>query len=230
MLYGRDVECAQLSALLDAAHGARSGALVFRGDAGVGKTALLEEARARASGMHVLGARGVESESELAFAGLHQLIRPALPLLELLPEPQAGALRGALGLAARAGDDRFLIAVACLTLLSELAEQRPVLCLIDDSQWLDAASAGALLFVARRLDAEGIVMLFALRDGEEHRLDTQGVPEVVLQGLDRQAAAALIARRTDGAVAPAVQRMLIEQSGGTLWRSWSCRARCPRCS
>src|SRR3954468_25065688 len=98
MLYGREPECAQLSALLDAARTSRSGALVLRGEAGVGKTALLEEVRARASGMHVLTARGVESESELPFAGLHQLIRPAVPLLDFLPEPQARALRGALGL------------------------------------------------------------------------------------------------------------------------------------
>ena len=214
MLYGREAECAQLSALLDAASGSSSAALVLSGEPGVGKTALLDEARARASGMHVLAARGVESESVLPFAGLHQLIRPALALVDRLPAPQAAALRGALGLAERAGEDRFLIAAACLTLLSELAEQRPVLCLVDDAQWLDAASAGALLFVARRLDAEGIVMLFALRAGEERRFDARGVPELVLDGLDREAAAAMIARRPDGAVAPAVQRMLVEQSGG----------------
>ena len=214
MLYGREAECDRLSALLDAARASRSGTLVLRGEAGVGKTALLEQARAMASHMHVLAARGVESESELAFAGLHQLIRPALPVLDGLPEPQAAALRGALGLAERAGDDRFLIAVACLTLLSELAEQRPVLCLLDDCQWLDASTSGALLFVARRLDAEGIVMLFALRDGEEHQLDARGLPEFEVRSLDREAAAALIARRADGPVAPAVERMLVEQSGG----------------
>ena len=214
MLCGREAECAQLSALLDAARVSRSCALVLRGEAGVGKTALLQEARAMASGMHVLAARGVESESELPFAGLHQLIRPALPLLEDLPGPQAAALRGALGLAERGGDERFLIAIGCLTLLSELAEQRPVLCVIDDSQWLDASSAGALLFVARRLDAERIAMLFALRDGEEHRLDFRGVPELELRGLDSDSAAALIMQRAEAAVAPSVKRMLVEQSGG----------------
>ena len=216
MLVGRDAECAELSKLLDAARASRSAALVLRGDPGVGKTALLAEARARASGMRVLSARGVESEAELPFAGLHQLLRPALPLIDRLPSPQAAALRAALGLADRAGDDRFLIAVACLTLLSELTEQRPVLCLIDDAQWLDASSAGALLFVARRLDAEGIVMLFAVRTGEAHRFDARGVPELEVPELGHEAAAALITRRAEGgaAVAPAVRRLLVEQSGG----------------
>jgi signal transduction histidine kinase len=213
-LVGRDVECAELSNLLDAARTSRSAALVLRGEPGVGKTALLGEAQAQASGMQVLSARGVESEAELPFAGLHQLLRPALSLIDRLPSPQAAALRGALGLAERAGDDRFLIAVACLTLLSELTEQRPVLCLIDDSQWLDASSADALLFVARRLDAEGIVILFALRTGEAHRFDARGVPELEVPVLGREAADALITRRAEGAVAPAVRRMLVEQSGG----------------
>ena len=165
MLFGRDVERGRVGALVEAARSSRSGALILRGEAGVGKTALLEDARERARDMQVLAARGVEAESELPFAGLHQLVRPALHLLERLPEPQAAALQGAFGLRQRAGEDRFLISVACLTLLSELAETRPVLCLVDDAQWLDASSADALMFVARRLDAEGIVMLFAAREG-----------------------------------------------------------------
>jgi signal transduction histidine kinase len=214
VLIGRDAECAELSALLDAARASRSAALVLRGEPGAGKTALLEEARARASGMHVLSAKGVESEAELPFAGLHQLMRPALPLLDRLPGPQGAALRGALGLAERGGEDRFLIAVACLTLLSELSEERPVLCLVDDAQWLDEASADALLFVARRLDAEGIVMLFALRNGEARRFEARGVPELEVSELGRDAAEALISRRAGGAVAPAVRRLLVEQSGG----------------
>ena len=214
MLFGRHVERAQLDALIDAARVSRSGALVLRGEPGIGKTALLEEARSLAGDMHVLSTRGIESEAELPFAGLHQLLRPALPLLDQLPGPQATALRGALGLAERTGDDRFLIAVAALTLLSELAERRPVLCVIDDAQWLDDSSAGALLFVARRLDAEGIVMLFALREGEERRFDARGLPELVIRGLDREAAAALLDTHADEAVAPAVRRLLLEQSTG----------------
>ena len=180
----------------------------------MGKTALLEDARERARDMQVLAARGVEAESELPFAGLHQLVRPALHLLERLPEPQAAALQGAFGLRQRAGEDRFLISVACLTLLSELAETRPVLCLVDDAQWLDASSADALMFVARRLDAEGIVMLFAARDGGDRGFEAREIPELEVSGLDSDAAAALIASGAGGGVAPAVRDVLVEQSGG----------------
>ena len=213
MLCGRDEERARVEALVAAARSSRSSALILRGPPGVGKTALLEDARERAADMQVLAARGVEAESELPFAGLHQLLRPALHLVERLPGPQAAALQGALGLAQRAGEDRFLISVACLTLLSELAERRPVLCLVDDAQWLDASSADALLFVARRLGAEGIVMLFAARD-EDHRFEAREVPELELGGLDREAAAALIDRGLDADAAPAVRDILIEQAGG----------------
>ena len=121
VLYGRDSERAEIGALLDEARSSHSGALVISGEPGVGKTALLTDARERAVDMCVLDARGVESESELAFAGLHQLFRPWLAVIEELPGAQAKALRGALGLADPGGDDRFLISAACLTLLSELA-------------------------------------------------------------------------------------------------------------
>src|SRR5262245_50296136 len=214
MLYGRDVERAQIGALLEDARASRSGALILRGEPGVGKTALLDDARERAADMRVLWARGVESESELPFAGLHQLVRPALDLLDRLPAPQASALRGALGLAERGGDDRFLISAACLTLLSELAERRPVLCLVDDAQWLDVPSADALLFVARRLDAEGIVMLVAARAGGGRSLETPGVPVLELAALDRPAAEALLGRGIEGAVADPVRRSLVDQARG----------------
>jgi DNA-binding CsgD family transcriptional regulator len=214
VLYGRDAERALIGALLDAARASRSGTLVLRGEPGVGKTALLEDARERAADMHVLTARGVESESELPFAGLHQLTRPALHLIERLPGPQAGALQGALGLAERAGDDRFLISAACLTLLAELAERRPVLCLIDDAQWLDRSSTDALLFVARRLDAEGVVMLFAAREGDVHSFEARGLSDLELRGLDAEAAAAVIAHGADGDVAPSVRDLVIEQAHG----------------
>ena len=213
MLYGRDAERALVGALLGAARESRSGALVLRGEPGVGKTALLEDVRDRAADMHVLAARGVESESELPFAGLHQLLRPALHLLDALPGPQQGALEGALGLAERAGD-RFLISAACLTLIAELADRRPVLCLIDDAQWLDTPSADALLFVARRLDAEGVVMLFGAREGGDRRFEAGGVPEHVLGGLDAAAAEALIGLGAGGPVAPSVRDVLLEQAGG----------------
>ena len=214
MLFGRDAERAQIWALLEAARASRSGALVIRGEPGIGKSALLEDARERATDMHLLAARGIESESELPFAGLHQLLRPALAYVDRLPRPQADALRGALGLAERAGDDRFLISVASLTLLAEYAERRPVVCLVDDAQWLDAPSADALLFVSRRLHAEGVVMLFGARDAYGRQFDSGALPVLHLSGLDADAAAAVVGRHAGPTVAPAVRDRLIEQAGG----------------
>src|SRR5262249_34936903 len=161
--------------------------------------------------MHVLSTRGVESESDLAFAGLHQLLRPVLRIVDDLPAPQARALRGALGLEERSADERFLISAACLTLLSELAEKRPVLCLVDDAQWLDMPSADALLFVARRIDADGILLLFAAREGEDHRFEPRDLPELRLAPLDEHAAVNVITSRIDGAVAPAIRELLVRQ-------------------
>ncbi len=164
MLYGRELERDRIGELLDGARRSRSGVLVLLGEAGVGKSALLDDARERAADMRVLLARGVESEAQLPFAALHQLVRPVLGYLEQVPEPQARALRGALGLEAGGGSDRFLVSLAVLSLLAEVAEDQPVLCLIDDAHWLDEASAGALVFVARRIEAEGIVMLLGARE------------------------------------------------------------------
>jgi DNA-binding CsgD family transcriptional regulator len=214
MLVGRDAESAELAALLEAARGSKSSALVIRGEPGVGKTALLEDARARAEGMEILVARGVESESELPFAGLHQLLRPALHLLERLPPPQSSALRGALGLADTAGSDRFLISAACLSLLSELAEAGPVLCIVDDVQWMDAPSVDALLFSARRLDAEGVVLLFAARAGDGRALDGHGLQSLDLNGLDADEAAELLSRHTAAEVADPVRALLVRQAAG----------------
>jgi DNA-binding CsgD family transcriptional regulator len=212
VLYGRDAERAQIWALLEDARASRSGALVIRGEAGVGKSALLEDARDRAEDMQVLGARGVESESELPFAALHQLLRPALGQLDRLPGPQAAALGSALGLAEEAAEERFLVFAGCLSLVSELAERRPVLCLIDDAHWLDAASSDALRFVARRLEAEGIAMLFGAREGDVRVFDAPDVPSLVIGGLDSEAADQLLARGV--AVAPSVRQRLLAQTHG----------------
>ena len=214
MLYGRDAERARIAALLSDARASQSGALVVRGDPGVGKTALLESAREGAGGMHVLRTKGVESESELAFAALHRLLRPALVHIDALPDPQATALRAALGLAPRAGDERFLVFAACLTLLSELAEQQPVLCLIDDAHWLDSASADALLFVARRLEAEGIAMLFAAREADVRRFEAQDLPSLSVRGLAPDAAAALLSSMRGRAPAAAVRERLVAHADG----------------
>jgi DNA-binding CsgD family transcriptional regulator len=214
VLYGRDSERAKIGALLEEARSSHSGALVISGDPGVGKTALLNDARERADDMCVLHARGAESESELAFAGLHQLFRPWLAVIENLPPAQAKALRGALGLARADGDDRFLISAACLTLLSELAERRPVLCLVDDGQWLDKPSVDALLFVARRLDAEGILMLFAAREGDAERFDADGLARLRLGGLAEEDAHSLIEAAGPVTLAPEVGDLLVKQASG----------------
>ncbi len=213
VLFGRDAERALIGALLDAARDSRSGVLALRGEAGVGKTVLLDDARERAGDMHVLSARGVESESELPFAALHQLLRPALRHLDRLPAPQAAALQSALGLADGAGQERFLIYSACLSLLSELAEERPVLCLVDDAHWLDEGSSDALQFVARRLDAEGVVLLFGAREGDVRTFEAPDVPSHTVGGLDDASAAALLAHAA-AAAAPQVRERLLEQTHG----------------
>ena len=213
VLFGRDPERLTIGALLDGARESRSGALVLRGGAGIGKTALLADARDRAADMQVLVTRGVESESELPFAGLHGLLRPVLPLVEALPEPQAAALRGALGLG-QPGADRFLISVACLSLLAEAAERHPVLCLVDDLQWLDQPSRDALLFVVRRLGAEGVAVLLALRGDDGPDVDTRGLPEIALHALGPDAAAALVARAAHGDLAPSVRDLVVHEADG----------------
>ena len=214
MLLGRDEERVAIGALLDGARASTSGAVIVRGEPGIGKTALLIDARERAFDMHVLSARGVESESELPFAALHQLLRPALVHLDKLPSPQARALRSALGLDDGVADERFLVFAACLTLLSELAEERPVLCLIDDAHWLDTSSTDALLFVARRIDAEGIVMLFAAREGDVRRFHGTDIQSLMLAGLNAEAAAALFARGVGGDAAPLIRDRLTELAAG----------------
>jgi DNA-binding CsgD family transcriptional regulator len=214
-LYGREQERSRIADLLAAARASRSAALVITGEPGVGKSALLEDARRQAGGMRVVAGSGVESEAQLPFAALHQILRPILGLLDDLPAPQAAALGGALGLVTGRSDDRFVISLAALSLLAEAADRGPLLCLVDDAHWLDDASADALVFVARRLDAEGIVMLFAAREGEGRRFEARGLPELRLGGLDPATAAALIERQVAGrALAPEVRDRLVAETGG----------------
>src|SRR6185503_20082399 len=151
MLYGRTAECATLDRLLLDAKRGRSQVLALRGEPGIGKTALLEYLADRAAGCRVIRAAGVESEMELTFAGLHQLCGPLLDRLDHLPAPQAGALATAFGLDSGDPPDRFLVGVAVLGLLSEAAEDDPLVCIVDDAQWLDQASTQMLGFAARRL-------------------------------------------------------------------------------
>jgi DNA-binding CsgD family transcriptional regulator len=216
MLHGRHAECAVIDDLLAEASRSYSGTLVIRGEVGVGKSALLAYAADRCAGtMRVLRGFGVESESELAFAALHQLARPVLDHVDRLPSPQAAALRGAFGLAAANGDDRFLIGVGALSLLADVAEERPLVCLVDDAQWLDQPSADALSFAARRFEAEGVVLLLATRDDDDaHGFTSPSFQELRLRGLDAGAAGALLAERFPAGLAGEVRDRLIEATQG----------------
>src|ERR1700733_1290724 len=180
MLRGRRAECGVLDGLLEGVRGGRSAALVVRGEAGGGKTALLDYAVESAPDLMSVRAAGVESEMELAFAGLHQLCWPMLDRLGRLPGPQRDALRIAFGLEEGPAPDRFLVGLAVLSLLSEAAGDRPLVCVVDDVQWLDRASALVLAFAARRLLAEAVLVIFAIR---EPGADLRGLPELIVEGL-----------------------------------------------
>jgi DNA-binding CsgD family transcriptional regulator len=190
MLSGRRTECLVLDRLLAEARDGHSAVLVVRGEAGVGKTALLEHLLEAASDMHIVRAVGVESEMELAYASLHQLCASMLEHVGRIPAPQRKALEIVFGFSEGAPPDVFLVGLAVLSLLSEVAEERPLLCVVDDAQWLDRASARTLAFVARRLVAERVGLVFGARDpGEE----LQGLPELELEGLANGDARALLA-------------------------------------
>jgi DNA-binding CsgD family transcriptional regulator len=191
-LVGRESELAALGALLDSAREGRSGALLLRGEAGIGKTALLAHAATAATGFRILRATGIESEAELPYATLHQLLRPLADRIDGLAEPQARALRGALGLADEGDSDRFLVGVGTLTLLADAAEEQPVLALLDDAAWFDRASCAALAFAARRLHAEGVLLLFAVREEPGIDFGLPGVDELAVGRLADDAARQLI--------------------------------------
>jgi AAA ATPase domain len=192
VLHGREVERARVIALIEAARDGTAGALVVHGEPGVGKSALLADVLSVTSGVRVLRTQGLESESPLAFAALHRLLRPVLALIDRLPAPQAHALRVAFG--EELGTvEPFLVAVATLSMLTEAAEERPVVCVVDDAHWLDEASTDALLFATRRLDADRVAVLFAARDTDERTFVQDGVPGLLLRGLDAPAVRALLA-------------------------------------
>ncbi|HEX3979489.1 MAG TPA: AAA family ATPase [Solirubrobacteraceae bacterium] len=214
MLYGRDDERAVLDRLLADARAGRSGVLVLRGEAGVGKTALLEHAIESASRLIVVRAVGVESEMELAYAALHRLSAPLLDRVGRIPAPQRDALETTFGLRDGPAPDRFLVGLATLSLLSEAAQERPVLCAIDDAQWLDRSSGEVLAFVARRLRAESVALVVATRDaaGTGGRL-----PELVVEGLRDADARALLASAISGRLDERVaEQLLVEARGNPL--------------
>src|ERR1700761_1178085 len=211
MLRGRREECAVLDRLLDGARVGRSGVLVLEGEAGVGKTALLDYAVDSASDLTVLHASGVESEMELAFAALHQLCGPLLDRLDRLPGPQRHALEITFGLSEGSAPDRFFVGLAVLGLLSEAAEERPLLCVIDDAQWLGGASAQALAFVARRLLEDSVMMLFAVRAPVS---ELAGLPELVVDGLRDSDARQLLTSVVPGRLDQRVAEQLVAEAGG----------------
>ncbi len=200
--------------LLDAARAGRGGALVVRGEPGIGKSAVLEVARRRAAGMTVLAATAGEGESELPHAGLSQLLAPVIGLRERLPERQRTALEGALALGPASGDDRFAAYVAVVGLIAEAARPGPLLVLVDDAHWLDTASAEALRFLARRVADDPVALLVAARVGERVGFAAPHVPELGLTGLGAEAAAELLQARSGARVADAVARQLWEATAG----------------
>jgi DNA-binding CsgD family transcriptional regulator len=221
-IHGRDAETRAVAALLDRTRAGQGGALVVRGEAGIGKTALLDVAAAAARGMRVLRATAIETEAELPFAGLHLLLRPVLGRLDRVPRPQALALERAFGHAEAAGppaDDVFLAGLAVLSLLTETVEgpegDRPLLCLVDDAQWLDRASATALLFAARRLDSDGVAVVLAVRDGSRP-LDTHGMQQLQLGPLDEAAARRLLDDAAAGLDPHLGERVLADAAGSPL--------------
>ncbi|HEV2785349.1 MAG TPA: AAA family ATPase, partial [Solirubrobacteraceae bacterium] len=212
-LLNRDSERELLDKLLAEVRAGYSAALVLRGDAGVGKSALLHHVACQAVGLRVAQIAGVEAEMELPFAGIHQLCSPMLDRLDALPAPQREALQVALGLAAGNPPDRFLISLATLSLVSAVAEERPLLCLVDDAQWLDEASAQVLTFVARRLVAESMAVLFAVREPLAVR-HFEGLPQLPVHGLDDGTSHSLLSRAMPGRIDAHVRDRIIAEARG----------------
>jgi DNA-binding CsgD family transcriptional regulator len=216
VLLGRKEECLQLDRLMAQAHQGTSGALVLRGEAGIGKSRLLRYAidQADIEQVTVLSARGMESESELPFASLAELLHPILDRLTEIPEPQSIALAGALAVGPPTAPDPFSVYAATLSLIASAAERKPVLAVVDDAHWLDASSRDALLFATRRLSADRTVVLFGARSGEAAVFEAHGVPELVLGGIDHDACHALLVQAGAASVARSVTDQIVQATGG----------------
>jgi DNA-binding CsgD family transcriptional regulator len=216
VLRGRTHECAALDRLLDPLRGGESGVLVLRGEAGVGKSALLDYVSTRATGVRVARASGVESEMEFAFAGLHQLCAPFLDRLDLLPPPQRDAVEAAFGMSSGNPPDRLFLGLAVLGLFSQIGAEQPLLCVVDDSQWLDQSSIEVLAFVARRLRADPVALLFATRSSTSGDV-LSGLPELRLEGLRGPEARELLREVVRGPLDERVaDRIVLETDGNPL--------------
>jgi DNA-binding CsgD family transcriptional regulator len=211
VMTGRSRERIVLDRLIGAVRAGQSRALVLSGEPGVGKTALLEYIVEQAPECRLARTAGVQSEMELVFAGLHQLLAPMLDYADRLPSPQRDALRTAFGLGTAPAPDRFLIGLAALSLLSEVAAERPLICLVDDEQWLDRASAQILSFVARRLDEESVALVFAARETND---DLVGLPELVVGGLREGEARELLESMLAGPLDARVRDQIVSESRG----------------
>ncbi|MFC9691052.1 ATP-binding protein [Kribbella sp. NPDC056951] len=211
-LVGRRLESAELDRLVDAARGGRSAVLVLRGEPGVGKTALLEAMESRTSGCVFTRTAGVEAEMELAYAGLYPLCQPLMDHRDRLPAPLAEALGTAFGLVSGPTPDAFLVGLAVLNLFADAAADQPLVCVIDDAQWLDKMSELILAFVARRLNAESVVMIIAVRNGFDHGFT--GLRELELGGLDRADAQTLLESTVPGLIDPRVKDRIVAEAQG----------------
>ncbi|TDD21770.1 helix-turn-helix transcriptional regulator [Kribbella turkmenica] len=215
-LIGRRNECLALDGLLEGVRSGRSAALVLRGEAGIGKTELLKYLLERSSRCRIVRAAGVQSEMELSYAGLHQLCAPLITGLDHLPGPQQEALESAFGLRAGIAPDRFLVGLAVLSLLADAGGGEPLVCLIDDAQWLDQASAMTLEFVARRLFAESVLLVFAVREPTPEKL-LGGLPELLVDGLRERDSRTLLDSVVTGPLDPRVRdRIVVESRGNPL--------------
>jgi DNA-binding CsgD family transcriptional regulator/tetratricopeptide (TPR) repeat protein len=216
VLVGREAECESIDALLNGARSGVSRALVLRGEPGIGKSALLHYAETEAVGWRILRAAGTESEAELPFAGLDQLLRPIRGHVGQIPKAQAQALEVALALGAPAPADRFTAAVATLSLLAAAAEEGPVLCLLDDAHWLDTSSADALVFACRRFQAEKIAVLFAAREGEQRQFEAPDLPDLRLSGVGEPAARSIVAASRVAMAGDAITKVIELAQGNPL--------------
>src|SRR4051812_43174425 len=210
-MVGRKDERARLKALLDAARGGRSGTLLLQGPPGIGKTALLRDTIEQAEDFLVLKVRGMETESDIPFAGLAELVMPLLPQLDEIPSVQAAALRGALALGPVQPADRFTVPAALLSLLARAAEERPVLVVVDDAQWLDDASLDAFLFAGRRLGQEGVAIVAAVRDEGQRAVAAPWLERIAIEPLPEADARALLGEQ----IAPRVAERLMGTAAGT---------------